>query len=139
MYCLFRHYSVTLPGLAWLGWVVTILIKSSVERCNRDIESMIACWRRDEKRNDGAFGLKEIQYSKNTRFHNGIGRSPFKAMFGTDPVMGVEALGLEKELTEGIETEEQLEQMFPQELLDEEELLVEDEDEFAGINFMLKS
>ena len=60
-------------------------------------------------------------------------------MFGTDPVMGVEALGLEKELTEGIETEELLEQMFPQELLDEEELLVEDVDEFAGINFMLKS
>ena len=100
--------------------------QGSVERYNRDIESRIACWRREKKRNDWAFGLKEIQYSKNTRFHTGIGRSPFKAMFGTDPVMGVEALGLEKELTEGIETEEQLEQMFPQELLDEEELLVED-------------
>ena len=95
--------------------------QGSVERCNRDIEAMLACWRRDHKRNDWATGLTEIQYSKNTRHHTGIGRSPFKAMFGMDPMMGIESLGLEKELTSDLETEEQLEAMFPEEALENDD------------------
>ena len=93
---------------------------------------MVACWRRDNGRNDWAFGLSEIQYAKNARFHTGIGRSPFKAMFGADPVMGVEGLGIENELFDDINTEEQLEQMFPNEH-DEEQLLASDTD--TGISF----
>ena len=101
--------------------------QGSVERCNRDIESMVACWRRDGRRNDWAFGLNEIQFAKNSRFHTGIGRSPFKAMFGADPSMGVEGLGVETEMLADVATEEQLEEMFPQEAREAtgEELLME--------------
>ena len=70
------------------------------------------------KRNDWSFGLMEVQYSKNSRYHTGIGRSPYKAMFGHDPMMGVETLGLDKEFTNDLDSEEQLEALFPQEALE---------------------
>ena len=107
--------------------------QGSVERCNRDIEAMLACWRRDNQRNDWSNGLREIQYSKNARHHTGIGRSPFKALFGTEPAMGVESLGLERELTADLETEEQLESMFPEEALEnDDELLLQDAETDTG-------
>ena len=82
---------------------------------------------RDHKRNDWATGLTEIQYSKNTRHHTGIGKSPFKAVFGINPIMGIESLGLEKELTSDPETEEQLEAMFTEEALENDvEMLLQD-------------
>ena len=101
--------------------------QGSVERYNRDIESMVAGWSREGRRNDWAFGLNEIQFSKNSRFHTEIGRSLFKAMFGADPSMGVEGLGVETEMLADVTTEEQLEEMFPQEACEAtgEELLME--------------
>ena len=84
---------------------------------------MLACWRRDNKRNDWSFGLMEVQYAKNSRYHTGIGRSPYKAMFGHDPMMGVETLGLEKEFTDDLDSEEQLEALFPQEALENVDIL----------------
>ena len=55
-------------------------------------------------------------------------------MFGMDPMVGIESLGLEKELTSDVETEEQLEAMFPEEALenDVEMLLQDGEDIPAG-------
>ena len=76
--------------------------------------------------------IKEVKmpghkFAKNSRFHTGIGRSPFKAMFGADPSMGVEGLGVETEMLADVTTEEQLEDMFPQEACEAtgEELLME--------------
>ena len=85
--------------------------QGSVERCNRDVEAMLACWRHDNKRNDWSLGLKEIQYAKNSRFHTGISRSPFKALFGSDPSNGLEKVQLDEKVLHGVETEEDLEAM----------------------------
>ena len=48
-------------------------------------------------------------------------------MFGADPSMGVEGLGVETEMLADVTTEEQLEEMFPQEACEAtgEELLME--------------
>ena len=59
--------------------------QGSVERCNRDIENMLACWQVD----NWAYGLQFVQYAKNARYHTGIGRSPFMAQLGYEAQLGV--------------------------------------------------
>ena len=45
---------------------------------------------------------------KNTRYHSGIGRSPFKAMFGREPMFGLDSLNLPGEVFKDVETENDL-------------------------------
>ena len=86
--------------------------QGSVERCNRDIENMLACWQRDNKSTNWSYGLQFVQYAKNARHHTGIGRSPFMALMGYDAKLGVQTLNLDKEILEGVEDEEQLESLL---------------------------
>ena len=39
--------------------------QGSVERCNRDIENMLACWQKDNSSNNWAHGLQFVMYAKN--------------------------------------------------------------------------
>ena len=88
--------------------------QGSVERLNRDVENIIAVWKRDNNRSDWASSLPIIQFTKNARYHSGIGRSPYKAMFGKDPKLGLEHLSLAKSMVEHLEKEEDIATMFPQ-------------------------
>ena len=54
-----------------------------------------------------------LQYTKNARHHTGIGRSPYKAMFGKEAALGVEHLNLESSLAKHVANEEDLTTMFP--------------------------
>ncbi|XP_063875848.1 KRAB-A domain-containing protein 2-like [Scylla paramamosain] len=56
--------------------------QGSVERANRDIEAILACWMLDCALSSGR---------KNTRFHSGIGRTPYEAMYGQKARLGVDA------------------------------------------------
>lgn len=56
--------------------------QGSVERCNQDIENILFCVMRDRQTIEWAKLLDEVQFMKNTRYHSGIKRTPFKAMFG---------------------------------------------------------
>jgi transposase InsO family protein len=56
--------------------------QGSVERCNQDVENILFCMMRDKQTTQWASLLEDVQYAKNTRYHSGIGRTPFKAMFG---------------------------------------------------------
>ena len=85
-----------------------------MERANRDVENIVAVWKRDNNRSDWASALPIIQYTKNARHHTGIGRSPYKAMFGKEAALGVEHLNLESSLAKHVANEEDLTTMFPQ-------------------------
>ena len=56
--------------------------QGSVERANRDVEAIIACWLRDNQSRSWSTALPYVQYQKNNRLHSGIGRTPYEAMFG---------------------------------------------------------
>ena len=49
-------------------------------------------------------------FDTNARFHSGIGRSPYR--FRKDPVLGVKHFGLDRDLTDGLGEEEDLERKF---------------------------
>ena len=89
--------------------------QGSVERANQDVENIVAVWKRDNNRSDWAAALPIIQYTKNARHHTGIGRSPFKAMFGKEASLGVEHLNLESSMAKHVANEEDLATMFPEE------------------------
>ena len=48
------------------------------------------------------------EFQKNSRYHWGIGRNPYKAMFGTKSKLGISTLAFPKEVLSNIITEEQL-------------------------------
>jgi hypothetical protein len=83
---------------------------------------MLATWCSDNKSRNWPKALRLIQISKNRRFHSGIGRSPYQAMFGRLMTMGISDDGLPQEELDRIETESNLESVFnPKEKRSEEE------------------
>ena len=88
-----------------------------MERANQDVENIIAVWKRDNNRSDWAAALPIVQYTKNARHHSGIGRSPFKAMFGKEATLGVQHLNLESGIAKHIANEEDIHNMLPREVV----------------------
>lgn len=56
--------------------------QGSIERCNQDVENIMWTTMQDRQITQWADILDKVQYTKNCRYHSGIKRSPFKAMFG---------------------------------------------------------
>ena len=56
--------------------------QGSVERANRDVENLIACWQAENNSTNWSKALNIIQFQKNSKWHSGIDREPFMAMFG---------------------------------------------------------
>ena len=86
--------------------------QGSVERGNKDIEDLLYTWMRTNNTSKWAEALPTIQFMKNTRHHRGIGMSPYQAFFGMKPRLGLGNLNLDKEVTDSIWTEEDLETML---------------------------
>eukprot|EP00102_Acyrthosiphon_pisum_P016036 XP_008186840.1 PREDICTED: KRAB-A domain-containing protein 2-like [Acyrthosiphon pisum] len=63
--------------------------QDSVERANQDIENILTTWMQDNNTNKWSEGLRFVQFMKNKAYHSGIKRSPYNAMFGTDPKTGL--------------------------------------------------
>ncbi|XP_063884390.1 KRAB-A domain-containing protein 2-like [Scylla paramamosain] len=82
--------------------------QGSVERANRDIEAILACWMKDNNSTQWSQGLRFVQWKKNTRFHSGIGRTPYEAMYGQKARLGVDANSVPEEVLDDMQTEEQL-------------------------------
>lgn len=80
--------------------------QGSVERANRDIENMLFTWMQDNYSNRWSQGLHMVQFMKNRAFHAGIQRSPYKAVFGIDPNIGLSSYKIPKELFDSLESEE---------------------------------
>ena len=82
--------------------------QGSVERANRDIENLLACWQAENNSTNWSKALNIIQFQKNKKWHSGINREPYMAMFGRKPEFGLKDLNLPDEVLDALETEEQL-------------------------------
>ena len=82
--------------------------QGSVERANRDVEAILACWMKENNTTQWSQGLRFIQWQKNTRFHSGIGRTHYEAMYGQKARLGIAAANIPEEIMAGMETEKQL-------------------------------
>ncbi|XP_029348381.1 KRAB-A domain-containing protein 2-like, partial [Acyrthosiphon pisum] len=83
--------------------------QGSIERSNQDIEHMLRTWMADNKSKKWSVGLNFVQFQKNSSFHRTIGRSPYKALFGNDPKIGLSTSNLPSDLLKKLTTEEDLE------------------------------
>ncbi|XP_060848321.1 KRAB-A domain-containing protein 2-like [Rhopalosiphum padi] len=86
--------------------------QGSVERSNQDIENMIRAWMKDNQSKKWSVGLQFVQFQKNSSFHQIIGRSPYKALFGCDPKIGLSSSNLPSEIIKKLTTEEHLEEIL---------------------------
>ena len=118
--------------------------QGSVERGNRDIEALLATAMATQKTKHWAGLLPMIQLQKNSRYHSGIGRSPLQALTGRSPSFGLEGLNLPDEVTDLLQTEEDLQRALGMVEDEETEILTEDdilatEDDLRQATFILSN
>ena len=82
--------------------------QSSVERANGDIKDMLVAWMCDNNTQDWSVGLKFVQQQKNCAHHAGINQTPYKAMFGEDPKVGLTSSSLPPEILKTLQSEDDL-------------------------------
>jgi hypothetical protein len=58
-----------------------------VERANADVKEMLATWLSENNSTQSSEGLRFIQFQKNRSYHRVIEQSPYKALFGSDPLL----------------------------------------------------
>lgn len=72
--------------------------QGSVERCNQDVENMLAAYLKDHKDKTWTQCLSDVQIMKNRAYHSGIRQSPYKAMFGIEFRVGLSSTNLPDEV-----------------------------------------
>ena len=82
--------------------------QGSVERANADIKDILAAWMTDNNTQDWSLGLRFVQNMKNSSYHSGIKCTPYSAMFGTEPKVGLTSSSLPSEIIERLQTEDDL-------------------------------
>lgn len=86
--------------------------QGSVERANQDVENMLTTWMLENETEHWSQGLRFIQFMKNTSLHSGIKRSPYEAMFGGKPKIGLKTSNIPLEAMNSVTTEEDLENVI---------------------------
>lgn len=81
----------------------------SIENINENIEDLLRAWMVDNKCQKWSVGLQFIQFQKNSSFNRVIGRSPYKALFGNDPKIGLNISNLSLEILHTLFKERELE------------------------------
>ena len=81
--------------------------QGSVERTNRDVEAILACWLHDHNSTKWSQALRQVQWQKNNGLHSEIGRTPYEAMFGRKNSSAA-ASSLPDDTWESLETKEDL-------------------------------
>ena len=82
--------------------------QGSVERANGDIKDMLAAWLSDNNTQDWSLGLRFVANQKNAAYHAGIKSTPYAALFGSEPKVGLTSTALPHEVIEQLETEDDL-------------------------------
>ena len=82
--------------------------QGSVERANGDIKDMLTAWLQDNSSADWSFGIKFVQFSKNSAYCAAIKRSPYEALFGCRTKVGLTSTSLPAEVIERLQSEEDL-------------------------------
>ena len=86
--------------------------QGNVERANQDIENMLTTWMHDNKTIKWSEELKYVKFMKNRSLHAGINRTPYEAMFGCAPKVGLKFSNLLRDICHSLETEEDLENVL---------------------------
>lgn len=97
--------------------------QGSIERSNQDIGNMLRAWMKDNNTKKWSIGLQFVQFQKNSSHHRVIGRSPYKALFGIDPKIGLTTSNLPLEILQKLVTEEDLEDINKDEVQNEIEVI----------------
>lgn len=84
--------------------------QASVERANQDIENMLFTGMSDYVTTQWSEGLRFVQFMKNRSYHSGIKMSPYEALFGSHPKVGLEASSLPDSILARLQSEEELEE-----------------------------
>ncbi|XP_076089944.1 KRAB-A domain-containing protein 2-like [Mytilus galloprovincialis] len=103
--------------------------QGSVERANADIKEMLISWMNDNDTRQWSEGLRFVQFQKNRSYHRVIDQSPYHALFGSDPKIGLSSSSLPKELLPNLETEEDLEKVFKEVSEENSEIEIDGTDE----------
>ena len=82
--------------------------QGSVERANGDIKGMLTAWLMDNNTVKWSEGLKFVQFSKNRSFHTGIKQSPYEALFGSKPKVGLSTSNVPLDIIPQLQSEEDL-------------------------------
>jgi len=94
--------------------------QGNVERCNQDVENMLRAWMIDNQSTDWGMGCYFVQWQKkNCSKHRIINRSPYKALFGSEPKIGLSSKNLAYDILQSIKTEEDLNELINTEVSDE--------------------
>jgi len=75
---------------------------------------MLRAWMKDNNTKKWSIGLKFVQFQKNSSHRRIIGGSPYKALFGCDPKVGLSTSNLPLEVIKKLTAEEDLEEMYSQ-------------------------
>ncbi|CAF4824259.1 unnamed protein product [Pieris macdunnoughi] len=86
--------------------------QGSIERSNQDVKNMIQAWMTDNKSTNWSIGCYFVQFQKNSSYHSTIARTPYKALFGEDPKLGLSSTYLSKNIISKLENEEDLQKFF---------------------------
>ncbi|CAC5414153.1 unnamed protein product [Mytilus coruscus] len=86
--------------------------QGSVEKANADVKEMLATWLSENNSRQWSEGLRFIQFQKNRSYLRVIGQSPYKALFGSEPKVGLSSSSVPRDLLPDIQTEEDLEAIF---------------------------
>ncbi|XP_037774445.1 KRAB-A domain-containing protein 2-like [Penaeus monodon] len=98
--------------------------QGSVERANGDIKDMLHAWIAGNKTQDWSIGLCFVQHQKNSAHHSGSKCTPSKALFGTDPRVGLASSSLPLQVLERLQSEDDLLALFASP--SEDEVLAQD-------------
>ena len=88
--------------------------QGSVERLNCDVKDMLVAWLGENDCTDWPIGLKFVQFATNTSYHSGIKQSPYLALFGIEPRVGLRSTALPSEILERMVSEDDLIAAFNQ-------------------------
>ncbi|XP_063411146.1 KRAB-A domain-containing protein 2-like [Mytilus trossulus] len=103
--------------------------QGAVERANADIKEMLISWMNDNDTRQWSEGLRFVQFQKNRSYHRVIDQSPYHALFGSDPKIGLSSSSLPKELLPNLETEEDLVKVFKEVSEENSEIEIDGTDE----------
>ncbi|KAI6649664.1 KRAB-A domain-containing protein 2-like [Oopsacas minuta] len=66
--------------------------QGSVERSNGDMKTQLMAWMRDNSTSKWSYGIRFVQWSMNTSYHEATGMEPYKAMTGNRPRCGLKSI-----------------------------------------------
>jgi hypothetical protein len=66
--------------------------QGSVERSNGEVKKLLGTWIRETKSMRWSFGIKFVQFQYNAKVNRNLdNKSPFKAIFGFEPPLGLKS------------------------------------------------